>query len=433
MGSTGRSSGGNAPERPSLTEARFRLSRMKIESDLKSVLQRAAEISSQALKVARVGVWFYQDDEFVCEALYDAGEPNSTAPLPVVKISSLPAYVHALNNERFLDLYDARTDPRSIETLEYLELHGISSMLDAAIFRNGEVAGVVCHEHRGEPRHWTPAERQFAATVADLVTTFVETQNRLDAQEAQHRLELQLRNARRLEAMGRFAAGVSHDLGNLLSAVNMGVTLLKKYSTPRTDEVIELITESTRQCMNLTHALISLQTSEPKRPVVERVKKITDHLQTLLVPQLGDHVTLQWDIDSDAVVWADVTQLEQVIFNLVLNARDAMPRGGTIVVRARSGIREGCVTFEVTDTGVGIAKENLERIFDPFFTTRDEGTGMGLSIVEQLTSLHGGDVHATSVEGKGTTFTVHWPNAPREPRAPACPSPSEPEPAGISP
>jgi signal transduction histidine kinase len=407
------------PERQSLTEARFRLSRMKIENDLKSVLQRAVEISSKALNVARVGVWLYQEEDFVCEALFDSDDPSRTEALPTVKIAALPAYIHALNSERFLDLHDARTDPRSIETLEYLKIHGISSMLDAAIFRNGEVAGVVCHEHRGEPRRWTAAERQFAATVADLVTTFVETQNRLDAQQAQHMLELQLKTARRLEAMGRFAAGVSHDLGNLLTAVNTGVALLRRNATPKTQEAIDLITESTRQCMNLARDLTSLKISEPTRPVVESVVKIVDHLKTLLAPQLGDNVTVTWDIDPEAKVWADVTQLEQVIFNLVLNARDAMPRGGTILVRARSDVREGRVTLEVTDTGVGIEKENLERIFDPFFTTRDDGTGMGLSIVEQLTSLHGGEVHVTSIKGEGTTFTVNWPNARRESRAPA--------------
>jgi signal transduction histidine kinase len=174
--------------------------------------------------------------------------------------------------------------------------------------------------------------------------------------------------------------------------------------------VIELITESTQQCMNLARDLGSLKMSEPNRPVVESVVKIADHLKALLVPQLGNNVTVQWEIDSTAVVWADVTQLEQVLFNLVLNARDAMPAGGTVIVRARSDTREGCVTFEVIDTGVGIEQDNLERVFDPFFTTRAEGTGMGLSIVEQLTSLHGGDVEVTSTLGEGTTFTVHWPS-----------------------
>jgi signal transduction histidine kinase len=153
--------------------------------------------------------------------------------------------------------------------------------------------------------------------------------------------------------------------------------------------------------------------SEPNRPVIESVAKIAHHLKVLLAPQLGGKVTVDWDIDPEAKAWADVTQLEQVIFNLVLNARDAMPSGGTVVVRARPSSVDGFVTFEVTDTGVGIAPQNLERIFDPFFTTRAEGTGMGLSIVEQLTSLHGGDVHVTSVLGQGTTFTVNWPSVRR--------------------
>ncbi len=406
--------GANATTEPFLTEARFRLSRMKLGKDLASVLRQAAEISSQALNVARVGVWLYhhEDDDFVCKALFDTADPEGTQQLPVVKISSLPVYCRALNEERFLALYDARTDPRTIETLQYLEIHGISSMLDAGIYRNGQVAGVVCHEHRGEPRHWTPAERQFAATVADLVTTFIETQDRLEAQQARHALELELRDARRLEAMGRFAAGVSHDLGNLLFAVTSGVAILERTATPESAEVLALISDSARQSMTLARQLMSLQAKEPNRPVIVTVRKIVDELKTLLALQLGGEVTVQWDVDPKAVVWADVTQLEQVLFNLVLNARDAMPSGGIVRVRARPCTREGFVTFEVIDTGVGIPADDLDRIFDPFFTTRADGTGIGLSIVEQFTSLHGGDVHVASVIGEGTAFAVNWPTAP---------------------
>ena len=124
------------------------------------------------------------------------------------------------------------------------------------------VAGVVCHEHRGEPRHWTPAERQFAATVADLVTTFIETQDRLEAQQAQHALELQLRDARRLEAMCRFAAGVSHDLGNLLGAVTNGVAILERNPAPESAEVLKLISDSARQSAKLARQLMSLARKE---------------------------------------------------------------------------------------------------------------------------------------------------------------------------
>jgi signal transduction histidine kinase len=397
-----------------VTEARLRLSRIKLENDLKSVLRQAAEISSKALDVARVGVWLYhhEDDDFVCEALYDAADPNGTAKLPVVKISEMPVYCTALDNERFLALYDARTDPRTVETLKYLETHGISSMLDAGIFRNGQVAGVVCHEHRGEPRHWTPAERQFAATVADLVTTFIETQDRLSAQQAQHALELQLRDARRLEAMCRFAAGVSHDLGNLLGAVTNGVAILERNDGSDSAEVLKVISDSARQSAKLAQQLMALARKEPNRPVIATVGTIIDELKDLLAPQLNGTVTVEWDVDPELVVWADATQLEQVLFNLVLNARDAMPDGGTVHVRAREGEREGFVSFDVVDAGVGIATENLERIFDPFFTTREQGTGIGLSVAEQFTSLHGGEVRVSSVVGKGSTFTVRWPSMP---------------------
>ena len=153
------------------------------------------------------------------------------------------------------------------------------------------------------------------------------------------------------------------------------------------------------------------------RPVVELVSTVTDHLKALLAPQLDGKVTVHWEVDPELVVWADVTQLEQVLFNLVLNARDATPAGGAVLVRARPGAREDIVSFEVADTGIGIPEQNLERIFDPFFTTRAAGTGIGLSVVQQFTSLHGGEVRVSSIVGKGTTFTVDWPCVPpRRPR-----------------
>lgn len=398
----------------SLTAARFQISRMKLADDLKGVLRQAAEISSKALRIARVGVWLYhhEDDEFVCEAMYDDADPDGLQALPVVRISQMPVYCTALDNERFLALYDARTDPRTVETLPYLLENGITSMLDAGVFRNGQVAGVVCHEHRGEPREWTAAERQFAATVADLVSTFIETQDRLKAQEAAHALELQLREARRLEAMCRFAAGVSHDLGNLLGAVTNGVAILERSATPETKQVLAVIADSVRQSSKLAQQLMALARKEPNRPSLVSVGALVGHLEALLSPHLRDGVTLRWDAERELVVWADATQLEQVLFNLVLNARDAMPSGGPVLVRVRPAEREGFVTFEVIDRGIGIPAENLERIFDPFFTTRAEGTGIGLSVAQQFTSLHGGELCVRSTVGEGTTFTLTWPGAP---------------------
>jgi signal transduction histidine kinase len=406
--------GGASSERSPLTDARLRLSRIKLEKDLKSVLRQAAAISSKAINVARVGVWLYHHDtdDFVCEALFDTADPNQEEKLPVVKISALPVYCTALNNERFLALDDARTDPRTVETIEYLKIHGISSMLDAGIYRNGQVAGVVCHEHRGDPRHWTSAERQFAATVADLVTTFIETQDRLEAQEAQHALELQLREARRLEAMCRFAAGVSHDLASLLAAVTGGVAILERNAAPESAEVLAMISNSAQQSAKLARQLMALARSELNRPVLAMAATVIDALKALLSPQLDGKVTVHWEVDPELVIWADVTQFEQVIFNLVLNARDATPAGGAVLVRARPAARDGFITFDVSDTGVGIPEQNLERIFDPFFTTRADGTGIGLSVVQQFTSLHGGEVRVSSIVGKGTTFTVDWPSAP---------------------
>jgi two-component system, cell cycle sensor histidine kinase and response regulator CckA len=402
-------------QRSFLTDARLRINRIKLDGGLPQVLHQVAEISAHALATGRVGVWFLHPDkdEFTCDAMFDDADPKANDARPVVKISALPIYCTALVTKRFLAYDDVRAEPEAVEMTAYLEQFGITSMLDAAIFRDGEVVGVVCHEHRGPKRIWQPAERQFAATVADLVTTFVETQARLDAQELEHSLALQLRDARRLEALCRFAAGVSHDLANLMGAVTNGIAVLEKRAAPGDAEVLKLISESAHQGAKLTRQLMALARKEPALPVIAEVSQVLDGLKTLLTPQLAANVTVAWDVDAGLKVWADVTQLQQVLFNLVLNARDAMREGGVVLVRARPSSREGFVAFEVIDTGVGIPPENRDRIFDPFFTTRTEGTGIGLSVAQQFTAMHGGDVRVSSTVGEGSTFTVTWPTGPR--------------------
>lgn len=400
-------------QRAFLTNARLKISRLKVEKELGAVLKQVTEISSQALDVARVGVWFFDPprDQLRCEELYD-GKAQAHLGASTLKMSQLPVYCAAVREKRFVETDDARKEPLTQELSPYLDQHHITALLDAAIYRQGEVVGVVCHEHVGPPRAWKPEERQFAATVADLVGLFLETHDRLEAQAAQHQLELELKDARRLQALCRFAAGVSHDLGNLLGAVTNGVAVLEKSATPESREVLQLISDSAAQSAKLARQLLSLSKKEPLQPRMVEVKAVLASLEALAAAPLAPGCKLAFDAEPGLEVWADSTQLEQVLYNLVLNARDAMPRGGTVLVRAHPDPEEGFVELEVIDTGVGIPKENLEHIFDPFFTTRPSGTGIGLTVCELFATLHGGRIGVSSTVGEGSTFTVRWPSRP---------------------
>ncbi len=389
-----------------LTGARLKLSRLQLDSGLAHLYQQLTSISAQALEVARVGVWLFDSDaqQVRCESLFDARGNAAPAPLPM---ASLKHYVDAVCALRFVATADARIDPNTSELREYLEAWNITSMLDAAVYRNGQVVGIVCHEHVGAPREWRREERQFAATVADLVSYFLEVDGRVSAQQKAHALELKLKDAHRLDALGRMAAGIAHDLNNLLTVITSGVSVLKREGS--SSDVLPDMEESARHAATLVSQLMSLGRRQTPVAVVQALAPLLAQLESLVAPRRPEGVRLVVDAVKSLSVYADGGQLLQVLSNLVTNAFQAMSEGGVVLVRAHA--RRGGVALEVIDTGVGIAEDDLGRLFDPFFTTRNDGHGIGLAIVQQLVVQHGGEIKVSSTVGDGTTFHVWWPSA----------------------
>ncbi len=230
----------------------------------------------------------------------------------------------------------------------------------------------------------------------------------------------QLRQAQRLEAVGRLAGGVAHDFNNLLQAM-LGLTQLARLhgedftgSSERMAELEELLHRGARLTQQL---LLFSRREEPKVERFELNQAIRDTAK-LLRRLLPANVSLQLDLDPEPLlVSADRGQIGQVWMNLAVNAADAMPEGGRLTVR--SG-REGAqhVWFSVTDTGHGIAEGIRDRIFEPFFTTKSarSGTGLGLAVVHGIVTQHGGRVEVSSGDGTGATFKVILPRGTSEAR-----------------
>lgn len=392
-------------QRAFLTGARLKLSRLHLDGGLTRLYQQAAEISASALDVARVGVWFFEPahGRLKCEALYDG---LGTAPPPPLPLPRLAEYVAAIKTHRFLATTDARAAPETRELADYLETWGVSSMLDAAVYRNGEVVGVVCHEHVGAPREWKREEQQFAATVADLVSNFLEVNDRMAAEAQAHELALKLKDAHRLDALGRMAAGVAHDLNNLLAVITNGIAVLQRTGDL---SMLAAMDESARHAAALLSQLMQLGRNKTPMAQVLELDVVLGDFERLLAPQLKPGWRVVYDVQKGLSVWAEAAQLQQVLLNLVINGFQAMGKGGVVVVRAHA--RQDGVSFEVIDTGEGIAPEHLERLFDPFFTTRQEGNGIGLAVVQQIVRQHGGELKVSSAVGDGTTFRVWWPSA----------------------
>ncbi len=242
----------------------------------------------------------------------------------------------------------------------------------------------------------------------------------------QRRLEEQLRQSQKMEAIGQLAGGVAHDFNNILTVIHGHASLLMSAGL---DDVstrsAQQITQAAERAAGLTRQLLTFSRRQLIQPKRLDMNKIVGNMTDMLGRILGEDVSLQLNYShSPAIVEADAGMVEQVLLNLAVNARDAMPRGGQLSVRiaivdvtdshvqrhpeARLG-RFVCISK--TDTGCGIPAENLSRIFEPFFTTKEvgKGTGLGLATVYGIVKQHQGWVEVESVVGKGSTFRIFLP------------------------
>ena len=229
------------------------------------------------------------------------------------------------------------------------------------------------------------------------------------------RLEEDLRQAQKMESVGQLAGGIAHDFNNLLTAIIGYAALAEAEQKPGTPvhEWIQQIRRSGEQAATLTSQLLAFGRRQTLRPVDLDLNTVVDDIQKMLRRLIGEQVDLDVRLaPALAPVRADRSQVEQVIVNLVVNARDAMPRGGRITIRTHN---EGgpYAGLTVEDTGEGIAPEILERIFEPFFTTKPlgRGTGLGLATVYGIVKQSGGDIQVHSAPARGARFTVLLPTA----------------------
>jgi two-component system cell cycle sensor histidine kinase/response regulator CckA len=242
-------------------------------------------------------------------------------------------------------------------------------------------------------------------------------------------LEDQLRQSQKMEAMGRLAGGIAHDFNNLLAVMLNGLEALERIAAQGERELLQPLVETCERGAALTQQLLAFSRRQPIQRKTEDLRMIVGKVFALLQSLLGPQVTLVADLDSrEAHAYVNTGMIEQVLMNLVINARDAMPQGGKVLLRLEASIdsqrlrgvgqRPGATfhRISVSDTGTGIAKEDLRRIFEPFFTTKAEGrgTGLGLATVFGLVQQHGGWVEVESELGQGTSFHVYLPSTQKQ-------------------
>jgi hypothetical protein len=247
-----------------------------------------------------------------------------------------------------------------------------------------------------------------------------------DVTERRH-LEEQLRQAQKMESIGQLAGGVAHDFNNLLTVIHGHAALLigdTEFNTKHHEALREIARASDRAA-SLTRQLLAFSRKQPMQVKEVDLNDAVSDITRMLQRVLGEPITLHCEYSPKLPsVKADQSMLEQVIMNLAVNARDAMPKGGTLTLRTHKVVRSSLTSSNLTenhdgqfvcltalDTGTGIPPELLQRIFEPFFTTKEpgKGTGLGLATVYGIVKQHGGWVDVQSSLGHGTSFTIYLP------------------------
>ncbi len=386
---------------------------------------------AEALEVERVSVWISTEDDRKIQAIavFERG-PGRHSAGAVLTHEQCPRYFAALEDAHTLAAEDAQVDPRTAGFNEgYLAPLGIRALLDVPIRRDGRTIGVVCHEHVGGPRRWLPEERYFAASVADLVALLLESHERRITERLLRQAEEQLVEAQKMEALGRLAGGIAHDFNNVLSAIQGHAELIHH---ERTDlhgarEAAGFVEAAAQRGAGLTAQLLAFSRRQILQPTALDLDRVVREIVPMVERLLGRGIVLRVLPGATRTVLADRSQLDQVILNLCVNARDAMPRGGTLTIETRDAdldaIRASVlgapaggrfVTLCVADTGIGMDAETRSHLFEPFFTTKRAGggTGLGLATVGGVVRQSGGAIEVESAPGAGTTFRVYLPCDP---------------------
>ncbi|MDY7041237.1 MAG: ATP-binding protein, partial [Chloroflexota bacterium] len=296
------------------------------------------------------------------------------------------------------------------------------SVVAVPIFAGQEWWGFIGFAECLTEREWSPAEvGALRAAASTLGAAILHAQTEVTLRDN----EEQLRQSQKMEAIGRLAGGVAHDFNNLLTAVTGYSWLLLKGlddDDPMRKD-IEEIKKAARRGSSLTRQLLAFSRRQVLQPTVLDLNSVVSDMEKMLRRIIGEDIDLSTMLDLElGRTKADPGQIEQVIMNLAVNARDAMPQGGKIIIKTENvtlneshvqvipEARPGrFVCLSVVDTGIGMDKETTRRIFEPFFSTKENGTGLGLAVVYGIVRQHGGWINVTSEPEQGSTFEVYLP------------------------
>ena len=339
-----------------------------------------------------------------------------------------PAGISAVGNP----IFEAA---RSGQTGELLAGTGLRGAHQITAYRSTATPPLILAVSLGEAEVLAAWQREIISSIGIFVglgfitvATLLVLYRQIDARAA---AEQALDRAQRLESIGRLTGGVAHDFNNMLTVILGNASLLRESAQASNQPSVEAeqIELAAQRAAALTHRLLAFARRQPLQPETIDLNGLVRTLHPMLRPLLGEHITIRLTLlEGACVATVDVSQVENALMNLCVNAGDAMPDGGDLSIETGraivkvedtdsepDGLAPGrYATVAVADTGVGIRPEDIDRIFEPFFTTKPvgSGTGLGLSMVYGLMKQSGGHVKVESEVGRGTVFTLYFPQSP---------------------
>ncbi len=358
--------------------------------------------------------------------------------------SPIPMAIQSLKDERFVDINESFVRTMGYQPAEVIGRQPAELELWAepdarrqflsALCEGGSVRNMECQfqTQAKQTRHVLLSAELFRLGGAEpnLLLIAEDISERLN-------LERQLRQAQKMEAVGQLAAGIAHDFNNLLTIIqgHVSLRLTAEHLEHQLADSLRQVASATERAANLTRQLLAFSSKQVVQPKVLNFNKILRQMNGMLVRIIGEQISLESDCEPELPpIEADESSMEQIIMNLVVNARDAMPQGGKLTVQTRAvtvdhayvannpEARPGnFVCLSVTDTGCGMPADVLGRIFEPFFTTKEvgKGTGLGLATVYGITKQHRGWIEVNSQPGQGSTFRIFLPVSDKRAETPA--------------
>lgn len=391
-------------------------------SDLLSSMEKIVEIASSTVGVERVGVWIFNKErsKLIAKLIYISESHTFESGIELKK-SDYPNYFEALGKERTIAAHNALTDPRMSEFAEdYLKKLHIGATLDAPVFLNGKVAGVLCFEHIGSERLWLLEEQSYADAVADIISLTMEefelakAESKIRESEEIYRKQLEHSN----QELQDFASIISHDLQEPLYKINAFGELLEMRIMEELDEksrfyVSRMRNASQRMSKLIQDLLMYSRVASKAKPFskVNLNEICSEVLADLEFRVETEKAEIQ--VENLMAIEADPVQIRQVIQNLVGNSLKFHLPEKAPVIKIFGEKSDDHFCLHVQDNGIGFDEKYLERIFGVFQrlgTSKDyKGTGIGLAICKKIAERHNGKIEAKSKLGEGSTFSLTLP------------------------